>query len=315
MAKSRPSKAKKAQAVKLRIRKAVRLKEYRELYRRARMAGAVKDKGIPSKFKPTKYMKTKLNKLRPYLSEEYKPLQAKSPQQLKTVREFKRNPSASFPVVFNGVLFAKRENGYEPSFDMGFLKLKRHLEAGTFERIPLPINSTDWNDIKEYFLKNEYLNDVLKYEDEEFAYRIFGNNSISTFGDLEGLILHLEGRSSGQTDAPPEDWFQEAEFELFRTYKDWHMNKSPQYKRRKERDAQMRKAKKSLEGRERRARLRKGNMSYAMQLFNEKKKRQAETPEQRATRLAKLKEYKKGYKRDTKREYRTTKTNKARKKK
>lgn len=312
MAKSKPSKAKKAQATKIRARKAAALKDYRALYARARKAGAVKDQGKPSTFAPSKYMKTKLNKLRPYLSDEYVPLKAQSPQQLKTYREFRKSPNQTFPVTANGVIFAKREGGFEPSWESGFLKLKRHLEAGTFERIPLPMEPTDWNDIKKYFEDNEYLNDTLKFEDEQFAYRIFGNNSTYTFGDLEGLIMHLEGRSSGQTDTPPEEWFHEAQFELFRTYKDWHVNQSPQYKRRKERDEQRRKAKKSLEQNERRAILRQGNRSYQMQLYGEKKKRENETPQQRAERLAKKKKYNDNRIRDYSKEH---KTRQARKKK
>lgn len=285
---SQPKKATKAQKVSAlkrnqRAKAATRLKGYREAYKQARAKGLVKDKGAPSKYIPTRYAKTRLNKLKPYLSEGYAVLKPSTKQERKTVREFK----GSGQPVFNGVILFKREGGYEPTLSDGILKLVRRLDAGTFERIPLPQNVRTLANFERYVADNEYLDTVLKHSGERFNFRIFGNNSIFSFDDLESLFNYID--QNYDKDSWGDDWFVK-QFELFRSYKDWKYENSPQYdrevERRKQFNANRRYSRLTPTQKENRAAMRMASLSYAHQLRVQKAKIKNETPEQREQRLS-----------------------------
>lgn len=197
---------------------AEKLAEYRRIYKLAKEAGLVQKKVAPSKLKPSKYMRTRLNSLKQYLTGEYEFLKADTPKRRKTAELFRKAPTPFVPKVVNKVIIGKKQGSAKLTWDDAILKRIRHLDAGEFEHIPMPVRARDLSDLREFVEKNDYLNEVLKHDDEVFNFTIFGNKSIDSYGDLESLVRALE--DFYEVENFPEDWPM-MHLELFRSYKDW----------------------------------------------------------------------------------------------
>lgn len=277
------------------------LKKYRKLYTQAKKAGLVKGDKKAGSLKPSKYMKSKLNKLAPYLGGEYEFLKPKTKKEKATAKAFKRSPTPFVPGVINNRVIVKRVGGAKPKFDNGILKRVRHLEAGAFEHIPMPFRPKDLNDLKNYVETNEYLNDVLKNPDEFFNFTIFGNKSHDSYGDLESLIDALENFYA--VESFPEDWVN-LHLELYRSYKDWKhagntgaLRSARVAQRNRERMAAYRQRLASNPARysrylENAKAARDASPGYAAKKQKQKENRKNETVEQREQRLAKVREWK-----------------------
>ncbi len=270
--------------------------ELRKLYVAARKKGLVRDQGPAKSFKPSKYMKTRLRQLEPYLGPDYAVVKA-SPQ---LVEAWKGAPSSIVPVAFNRKLVVKKAEGVKISTKGGVLAIRKHLKAGTYEQLPLPVNASNLQEFREWIRVNRYYNDILKHRDEVFNFRIYGNDSYNSFGDIEALLAELEKYDNFE----PQDWDESEQFyrhfELFRSYKDWtgseHAEQKRQYVQKKRQEAKQRKynrmtaeQKAAFDDRQRelvRAR-RRTQKGYRKQKVSQREKRKNETAEERAKRLAK----------------------------
>lgn len=283
---------KKSRQVKI---SAEELKELRRVYKLAKENGLVAKKVAPSKLKPTRYMRAKLKSLRPYLTGEYQFLKADNPKRRKTAQLFKKAPTPFVPKVVNNVIIGKKQGEAKLTWDDAILKRIRHLDAGEFENIPMPIKARDLNDLRDFVENNDYLNEVLKHDDEVFNFTIFGNKSIDSYGDLQSLIRALE--DFYEVENFPEDW-PSMHLELFRSYKDWkHEGNSGRKgaKNNAERMAAYR-AKvaanpaKYARYRENANAAFRASPGYTRKLATQKAKRGKETPEQREKRLEYMKQ-------------------------
>lgn len=197
-----------------------KLKEYRHLYSEAKKKGLVKGNLDARKLQPSKYMKAKLNKLAPYINakEEYTFLKVDKSM----AKRWKENPNSFAPMVSNGVVIARQEPGIQNVVKKGFIRRIQKLEAGTHEYIPLPFKPRNWQEFKDEIEANPSYNELLREnEDELFNFKIFGQPSRDSYGNIEALIAHLEAyRNFEEWDESYPDWFEE-NFELFRSYKNW----------------------------------------------------------------------------------------------
>lgn len=289
-------------------RRSQRLREYRSAYTLARKKGLVKDLGPGKNFKPSKYMKTKLNKIKPLLKGDYQfvKLEAKQARQYRTLK------NARVPLVSNGVaavLAPKKakvktnRQGLIQIIEKEFAEVLgqlKPLEAGTYERIVLPFKPSSLDVLRKWVDENPELDDDgrLKYDNEVFNYFIFGHPSHNSFQGLDGLIQYLEGGASGNDDHTDAEWFSEANFELFRSYRDWRFPRdTPEYQRQKARERRQRWYNALKPARLKRLRQQENINAQARPSYDRKKKaqnekRKNETPEQRAERLRKLAEWK-----------------------
>lgn len=269
---------------------AEKLAEYRRIYKLAKEAGLVTKKVAPSKLRPSKYMRTRLNSLKQYLTGEYEFLKADTPKRRKTAELFRKAPTPFVPKVVNKVIIGKKQGSAKLTWDNAILKRIRHLDAGEFENIPMPIKPRDLNDLRDFVEKNPYLNDVLKHDDEVFNFVIFGNKSIDSYGDLESLVRALE--DFYDTENFPEDWAS-IHLELFRSYKDWKHEgnsgrKGARNEARRMADYRARIAAnpaKYARYREYANAAFRASPGYTRKLERQKKNRDNETPEQREKRL------------------------------
>lgn len=299
MAKKKPSQAQK---------RAQRLREYRKAYTLAKSKGLVKDLGPGKNFKPSKYMRTKLNKLKPVLTGDYKfvKLDAKQARQYRTLN------NARVPVVSNRVaaVLAPKTARVRTN-KQGLIEIKEDqylsvvgqlqpLKSGTFERIILPFKADSIEKLREWVNSNPQLDDdgFLKYDNELFNYMIFGHPSHNSFQGIEGLVRFLEDGASGNDDHTDSEWFSEANFELYRSYRDWRFERdTPAYIKARRQERRRKWYARLTPERRKRMRQQENIRSQARPSYDRKKKAlrekyQNETPEQREERLRKNREWK-----------------------
>ena len=270
--------------------------ELRKLYSAARKKGLVRDRGPAKGFKPTPYMKRRLRELEPYLGADYVSVKA-SPE---LVSVWKDAPTSIVPVAFNRRLLVKKSDGVKVSTKGGVLAIRRHLKAGTYEQLPLPVQASNLKEFREWVETNRYYNDILKHRDEVFNFRIYGNDSYNSFGDLEALLGELEKYDNYESQNWEEQTQFYSHFELFRSYKDWtgseHAEQKRQYVQKKREEHKQRKynrmspeKKAAYDERQRelRAARRRSQKGYRKQKEEQRAKRKNETPEAREKRLAK----------------------------
>jgi len=162
------------------------LKKYRSLYAEAKRRGLVKGDKDARSFKPSGYMKTKLNKLSPFMNENYTALKLKPDM----ARLYAQAPSDITPVVANGRVLVRNEPRYKALVRRGIPTRIRRLGSGEHEFVPLPIKATSPEDLEDIIKANPVFNQ-LKYEDELFAFKINGHPSYGMYPDLESLVYDL----------------------------------------------------------------------------------------------------------------------------
>jgi len=276
----------------------------RQLFIAAKAKGLVRAKGpTPKNFKPSKYMKSKLRAIEPYLGKEFTAVKVSA----KMRKTWEDAPSASVPKVINGRLMVRTPPGAKVKKSNGVLSIVTHLDAGTFEQIPLPVKVENLQEFREWFKSNKYYNNILKHRDERFNFRIFGNDSYNGFGDLEALFQELEKYDNFESN----NWETSGDFwvgfELFRSYKDWtaqsHMTARAKHRAKSRREAYDRKlarmkanapdkyAAMMARKNENRSAARISTRGYQAEKERAKKKRAEETPEQKEARRAKHRAY------------------------
>lgn len=163
-----------------------RLKRYRSLYAAAKRKGLVKGDKDARSFVPSSYMRTRLNKLAPYLNEDYAALKVAP----RVARAYAEAPSDITPAVANGKVLVRNKPNYKALVRRGVPMRIRKLRSGEHEWVPLPIKATSPEDLEDVIKANPVFNQ-LKYEDELFAFKINGHPSYGMFPDLESLVFNL----------------------------------------------------------------------------------------------------------------------------
>lgn len=279
-----------------------KIKHYRSLYAKAKRAGLVKGDKDARSFVPSKYMKTKLNKISEYLTPEYTTVKpSKTAYKL-----YRAAPNQTTPFAAFGRVVVRNDPKTKAEIRKGFIARIRRLKNGTAERIILPITPQDLRDFAELVKKHPEWDDILKVTtddpdtSENFAFMFFGNPSLGRYGSMEALADALENMYLSRVDPDDHGWFTnmgkyaEAPYvELYREYKDWdmapvrHANRVARARERNENFmrslTQDQRNKRALQ----RSEARQFQPSYIEQLAKRKQERKEKTPEQRAAELEK----------------------------
>lgn len=152
---------------------------------------ALKKKGLVSsrvdarKQKPTRYMQNKVRILAPVLHNEAVGVKVK-PDLLKQYKE------AGFQ-VFGGRVIVEKTPEEISRTRKGLPLMRRHL-GGSFvqERLVLPYGPTNIDDFRARVVTDPTSFDSLKEPGDAFAFKIYGNNSLATFADMQSLLTYLE---------------------------------------------------------------------------------------------------------------------------
>jgi len=259
------------------------LKRYRSLYAAAKRKGLVKGDKDARSFVPSGYMKTKLNKLGPYLNENYAALKV-SPQMARLYRDA---PSDIVPAVSGNRVLIRNEPGYRALVRRGIPMRIRKLKSGEHEFVPLPIKPTSPEDLMDVVTANPVFNQ-LKYESEKFAFKLNTFPSYDYYPDLESLAYALmnnyESLDPTKTSDADENF---ATLEIYRTHvTNWRWDKERiEHRRKKARERQERRmGRMDREEREEYladiAEKRKRSRGYKRQLEKLREQRAARSPEQ-----------------------------------
>lgn len=222
--------------------KGANLKKYRSLYAEAKRRGLVKGNHDARSFVPSDYMKTKLNKLSPYMDSNYQSVKV-SPKVAKMFKELK---GANVPVVSNNRVLVRAGSSEQAVLRKGYPAKIQRLKAGTYEEIILPVQVRTFRELEEVIQSNPIWDEVLKDPMENFRFTFGGSiengaPSVSAYDNLEELIADLSKYhwSNGEDEIGEEDDFEfEGVFHIYREYKDWNFPEyyAAQQKRRKETD-------------------------------------------------------------------------------
>lgn len=217
-------------------RQALSAKEYRKLYKQARDAGLVKDKGSAVSYKPTEYSKRRLRELRPYLTEEFGAVRVtpRIARQYKAM--FDEGKGSEIRVINNRVILPKSSSQFVALVG-GYPTIVQPLLKGTFEEIILPIRWRTIGELEAYIQANPWLDDVAKADDyESFRFAIGegepGNRAAPSFlsyQNLQELVrdLYKYDFVDGEN---PADTEISSFVKLYREREDW---KFPEYQQRK----------------------------------------------------------------------------------
>jgi hypothetical protein len=269
-----------------RLTKSQRIKRYRSLYAKAKRKGLVKGDKDARSFNPSSYMRTKLNKMEPYLSSDYTSLKL-APRMAKAYREA---PSDITPLVSNGRVLVRNEPRYKALVKNGVPARIRKLKSGQHEYVPLPIKPTSPEDLADVIRANPVFNQ-LKHEDELFAFKINGHPSYGMFPDLESLVQSLLRYETLDPTSNDEAEKIFRTIEIYRSAKDnwkWDDYRIQQRAiKNRERNTRSRERRMSRMSEEERARYRadinerrKRSESYKRQVERQREKRKSMTPEQ-----------------------------------
>lgn len=151
----------------------------------------LKSKGLVSKRvdarkqRPTRYMRAKVKQLAPILHGEAVGVKVR-PDLLKKYKE------AGFNIVNRRVIVEKTPEEISRT-RKGLPLLRRHL-GGEFaqERLVLPFGPRNIDDFRAKVSADPRAFDSLKEPGDLFAFKLFGNNSLSTFDDIVSLLEYLE---------------------------------------------------------------------------------------------------------------------------
>lgn len=258
-------------------KKRAELQRYRSLYAKAKANGLLAKPKDARSVKISKYMKGKLNKLEPYLSGEYTSVKVDR----KVARQYRDAPTSWTPVTFGDrVIVPKSVARAFPKSRGGKLVFVRPLKDGEHELIPVPIKATTVEAMLEEISGNPIYQQS-KREDENFAFRIYGNASWETFGNLEALTRyiaefypHIEENETNLDD----DDESKIPLLIYREKKNWRMAGERIEKARRRRSIKRRKLRKDMtpeqieRAREKYAR----RMEYYKKVYPEKYQEQLE---------------------------------------
>tara|TARA_R110000796_G_scaffold61138_1_gene141605 strand:- start:14493 stop:15431 length:939 start_codon:yes stop_codon:yes gene_type:complete len=214
MAKSKPSKSK-SQPTNNNVR-------YRKLYAEAKRKGLVAGDKDARSLKPSAYMKTKLNKLQPYLGSDYEAVKV-SPN---VARAFKETRGNNVPFVTRDRVLVRKQSNEYVTVKHGLPAKIRRLKAGDYEEIIIPVSVKTIGELEAAILNNPYWDDILKNPDENFRFSIGGSivegGSPSNAGylNLEELIAEIKAYKTIE-DNGEDDYPIEGSIHLYREYKDW----------------------------------------------------------------------------------------------
>lgn len=151
----------------------------------------LKSKGLVSKRvdarkqKPTRYMTNKVRILAPILHGEAAGVKV-SPDLLKKYRE------AGFPIHNRRVIVEKTPEEISRT-RKGLPLMRRHLGGAYIqERLVLPFGPRNIDDFRKRVTENPTAFNALKERGDLFAFKIFGNNSLATFEDIQLLLEYLD---------------------------------------------------------------------------------------------------------------------------
>lgn len=170
--------------------KAKELQRYRRLYAQAKKMNLLARPKDARKIKPTKYMKTKLNKLDKagFLDGQFTTVKVGRD----VAKAYKAAPTSWTPATFaDRVVVPKSIAGSLPKTRGGKIVFIRPLKDGEHEMIPIPIKAVTVENMLDEIKANPIW-ELSKREDENFAFRIYGNASWETFGNLEAMIQYIE---------------------------------------------------------------------------------------------------------------------------
>lgn len=199
------------------------------------------------KIKPSKYMKAKLNRLdrQGILSGEYTTVKVDR----QVAKQYRDAPTAWTPATFGDrVVVPKSVAGSLPKNRKGKLVFVRPLADGEHELIPIPIKATTVEGMLAEIEGNPIWLQS-KREDENFAFRIYGNASWETFGNIEAMVRyiaefypHIE---ENETNLEDDD---EAKIPLliYREKKNWRMASERIQKARRRRSIKRKKLRKDM---------------------------------------------------------------------
>lgn len=186
-------------------------KDYRHLYSVAKKRGLVKGDKDARSLKPTKYMRTKLNKLAQYLTDEYTTVKVKDKAALK---EYREKPSDYARVLTGGNrVIVRRDPDIITRVRRGVITRVRRLSSGEIERVIIPTNPQSFNDFAREVTRNPLI-EKLKNEEDDWFFRIGGNTSHAQFDHIETLLEYLQRYKAFIED--DEDDFEA--FELYRVH-------------------------------------------------------------------------------------------------
>ncbi len=164
-----------------------------------RSKGLVSKRVDARKQRPTRYMTKKVRILSPVLHGEATGVKV-HPDLLKQYKE------AGFNIVNRRVIVEKTPEEISRT-RKGLPLMRRHL-GGQFvqERLVLPFGPRNIEDFRKRVTENPSSFSSLKEPGDAFAFKIFGNNSLATFEDIELLLDYLEYYSAFSSNGREEAW-------------------------------------------------------------------------------------------------------------
>lgn len=224
-------------------KKSQELQLFRKRYAQAKKMGLLRSPKDARSVKPTRYMKTKLNKISEYLGGEYTSVKV-SP---KVAREYREAPTSWTPLTFgNRVVVPKSVAGSLPKSRGGRLTFVRPLNNGEHELIPIPIKAVTVEKMLDE-IRTSQVWKLSKRADEKFAFRVYGNASLISFETIEDLANYVSENYQIEPNATNLDDDNEGDIPLliYREKENWRM--APERERKAYRRREIRQAKRRSE--------------------------------------------------------------------
>lgn len=178
----------------------------RALFNKAKRKGLVRPRALPRGWKPSRYMRGKLNQLEPFLSSEYVALKVPA----RTARLWRDDETGTVKYVSRNRVLVKRSKGEIAKVKGGRIVILKKLKDGEIERVPIPIRLQSFTDFADWSRSDPDLTKLIN-EDEMWTFRIYGSLASIPFRSLKALINALYRYSIIEND----EAFVEA-FELMR---------------------------------------------------------------------------------------------------
>lgn len=219
---------------KKKSRQLLSTKEYRTLYRKARDAGLVRDKGDARSYVPTAYSKKRLRDISKYLNKDVYGVVKPSKKIADQYKE-RFETGSGFLRVFNGRVVLPKNSGQYAALQQGLPVVITPLSDGEYEEIILPITWRTVDELREIISTHPEYDAILKADRTESFRFALGEGepgnvaapSHKSFQSLEDLLTDLEAYDSIAEADLNDDIEVNQWLKIYRERKDW---KFPEYR-------------------------------------------------------------------------------------
>lgn len=199
-------------------------RQYRSLYAKAKKLGLIRNAKDARSVNVSSYMRTKLNKLEPFLNNEYSSVKVTK----NIAKAYAENPTPDTPKVVGNRVIVRNDKRAKAMVKKGAITFVRKLKRGEHERIILPFQASTVDEFMRKMKRYPALEATLKHEREDFAFRLYGHASWGTFVTLKDLFDFLEHYRSYAEYG--EEFF--SNIVLYRQFDNWRFDEERIKKRR-----------------------------------------------------------------------------------